>query len=52
MLGIVQQTYCRWRQKYGGIAPEMVRELKALEKENDQLQKLVADQAQFGHVQP
>ena len=23
MLGIVQQTYYRWRQKYGGMAPEM-----------------------------
>ena len=45
MLGIVQQTYYRWRQKYGSMAPEMARELKALQKENSQLKKLVADQA-------
>ena len=30
MLGIVQQTYYRWRQKYGSMAPEMAKELKAL----------------------
>jgi transposase-like protein len=45
MLGIVQQTYYRWRQKYGSMAPEMAKELKALQKENAQLKKLVADQA-------
>ena len=28
-LGIAQQTYYRWRQKYGGMAPEMAKELKA-----------------------
>ena len=44
-LGISQQTYYRWRQKYGGMAPEMTKELKALQKENTQLKKLVADQA-------
>jgi hypothetical protein len=45
LLGIVPQTYYRWRQKYGGMAPEMVKELKSLQKENAQLKKLVADQA-------
>lgn len=45
LLGITQQTYYRWRQKYGGMAPEMSKELKALQKENVQLKKLVADQA-------
>ena len=44
-LGIAQQTYYRWRQKYGGMAPEMAKELKALQKENTRLKKLVADQA-------
>ena len=44
-LEIAEQTYYRWRQKYGGMAPEMARELKALQKENTQLKKLVADQA-------
>ena len=45
MLGIVQQTYYRWRQKYGGMAPEMAKELKSLQKENAQLKTLVANQA-------
>ena len=45
LLGISTQTYYRWRQKYGGMAPEMAKELKALQKENAQLKKLVADQA-------
>jgi transposase len=44
-LGISEQTYYRWRTKYGGMAPEMAKELKALEKENTRLKKLVADQA-------
>ena len=44
-LGISEQTYYRWRQKYGGMAPEMAKQLRALEKENTQLKKLVADQA-------
>ena len=44
-LGISQQTYYRWRQKYGGMAPEVARQLKALEKENARLKRLVADQA-------
>ena len=42
-LGISEQTYYRWRQKYGGIAPEVAKQLKALEKENARLKKLVAD---------
>jgi len=44
-LGISEQTYYRWRQKYGGMAPEMAKHLKALEKENTRLKKVVADQA-------
>ena len=45
MLGIVQQTYYRWRQKYGGMDPQMARYTKDLEQENLRLKKLVADQA-------
>jgi transposase-like protein len=44
-LGISEQTYYRWRQKYGGMAPEVARQLKALEKENGRLKRVVADQA-------
>lgn len=44
-LEITSQTYYRWRQKYGGMAPEMSKQLKSLEKENTRLKKLVAEQA-------
>ncbi len=44
-LNISEQTYYRWRQKYGGMAPEMAKQLRALEKENGRLKRLVADQA-------
>ena len=44
-LEIAEQTYYRWRQKYGGMQPVMVKQLKSLEKENSRLKKLVADQA-------
>ena len=45
VLGISEQTYYRPRQKYGGMQPEMAKELKALQKENTRLKKMVADQA-------
>ena len=44
-LEVTYQTYYRWRQKYGGMQPVMVKQLKSLEKENSRLKKLVADQA-------
>lgn len=42
---VSQHTYYRWRQKYGGMSPEMIKELRALQKENARLRKVVADQA-------
>ena len=44
-LAISEQTYYRWRQKYGGMSPGLAKQLKALEKENGRLKRLVADQA-------
>ena len=44
-LSISEQTYYRWRTKYGGMDPQMAKQLKELEKQNAQLKKLVADQA-------
>ena len=44
-LGISEQTYYRWRQKYGGMDPQMAKQLKEMEKENARLKRLVADQA-------
>ncbi len=45
LLEITDQTYYRWRQKYGGMQPQIAKELKALQKENARLKKLVAEQA-------
>lgn len=45
VLEITEQTYYRWRQKYGGMNSAMVKQLKALQKENARLKNLVADQA-------
>ena len=39
---ISQQTYYRWRQKYGGMSPELIKELRALQKENQRLRKILA----------
>jgi len=36
---VSQQTYYRWRQKYGGMSPELVKELKTLQKEDQRLRK-------------
>lgn len=44
-LGISEQTYYRWRQKYGGMDPLMAKQLKEMEKENARLKRLVAEQA-------
>ncbi len=44
-IGISQQTYYRWRNKYGGMSPDMIKQLRALQKENLRLRKVVSDQA-------
>eukprot|EP00752_Nemacystus_decipiens_P016157 g14450.t1 len=44
-LGISEQTYYRWRTKYGGMDPVMAKQMKEMQKENARLKKLVADQA-------
>ena len=44
-IGISEQTYYRWRREYGGLRLEQAKRLKALERENARLKKLVADQA-------
>jgi transposase-like protein len=44
-LEISQQTYYRWRQKYGGMSPDMIKQFRALQKECSRLRKVVADQA-------
>jgi putative transposase len=42
-IGVTQLTYYRWRKTYGGMGSDPVRELKQLQKENEQLRKAVAD---------
>ena len=44
-IDVSEQTYYRWRQKYGGMSPDMIKQFKALQKENAWLRKVVADQA-------
>ena len=39
---IHMQTYYRWRKEYGGLKQEQAKRLKALEKENARLKRLVA----------
>lgn len=43
--GITQTTFHRWRRKFGGLPPSDAKRLHALEEENRQLKRLVADQA-------
>ena len=42
-MGIVEQTFYRWKRKYIGMGVAEVRRLKMLEEENRQLKQLVAD---------
>jgi transposase-like protein len=41
---VSEQTYYRWRQKYGGMSPQLISELKTLQKENQRMRKIIADQ--------
>ena len=42
-IAITEQTYYRWRKQYGGMGTDQLRELKKLQKENEQLRRAVAD---------
>jgi transposase-like protein len=44
-LGISEQTYYRWRKEYGGMDVAQAHRLRELEKENQRLKRIVADQA-------
>ena len=43
--GITENTWYRWKRQYGAMRIDEAKRMKALEKENTQLRKLVADQA-------
>ena len=42
-VSITEQTYYRWRKKYGGMGTDQLRELKRLQKENERLRRAVSD---------
>lgn len=42
-LGISEQTFYRWKKRYGGLMPSEVRKMRQLEDENGRLKRIVAD---------
>ena len=36
-IGVVEQTFYRWRKQYGGMGTAQLKELKRLQKENERL---------------
>ena len=42
-IGVVEQTYYRWRKQYAGMGVDQLKELKRLEKENERLRRAVSD---------
>src|SRR6056297_1316633 len=42
-IGVTEQTYYRWKKKYGGMGTDQLKELKRLQKENERLRKAVSD---------
>ena len=42
-IGVVEQTYYRWRKQYGGMGVDQLKELRRLQKENAQLRRAVSD---------
>lgn len=41
--GISDATYYKWRKLYGGMGKSQLRELKAIEKENARLKRIIAE---------
>ena len=44
-IGVSDQTFYRWRIKYGALKEDEAHRLKALEQENGRLKRIVAEQA-------
>ena len=42
-IGVVEQTYYRWRKQYGGMGVDQLKQLKRLQKENEGLRRAVSD---------
>ena len=43
--GVCEQTYYRWKSKFGGLEVSEARRLRQLEDENRRLKQIVAEQA-------
>jgi transposase-like protein len=44
-LGVSEQTFYRWRTKFGALKEDEAHRLRALEQENARLKRIVAEQA-------
>ena len=42
-IGVTEQTYYRWKKRFGGLRIDQAKRLKELEKENSRLKRLLAD---------
>jgi len=49
-MGVTEQTFYRWKKKFGGMAPSEVKKLKQLEDENKRLKQMVADLSLDKHM--
>ena len=49
-LGVSEQTFSRWKKRFGGLAPSEVRRLKQLEEEDRRLKQMVADLSLDRHM--
>lgn len=41
--GITEQTFYRWRKKYGGVEAQDLKRMRELEKENSRLKRIVGE---------
>jgi len=48
--GITEQTFYRWKKKYGGLGMNELRRLRQLEEENRRLKQMVADLSLDKHM--
>jgi transposase-like protein len=49
-LVVSEQTFYKWRRKYGGLRVDQVKRLKDMEEENARLKRLVVDKELDIHI--
>ena len=42
-IGVIEQTFCRWRKPCGGMGVDKTKELKRHQKENERPRRVVSD---------